>query len=185
MRWRWFYKKRPNFSGGCYIYPAHLYEGTHQDNMADRARNKRTARGSKNGNAKLTETIVENVMRLLDSGEDESKLAKSLSVTRQTIRNIRMWCAKKPRGQGGGLARGSRNGKAKLTETIVEDVMRRLQAGESSKQVTKDLLSVTKLYQTGRARPYDFYLDCRNTPPIRRLAFSEELDRCPGVWQTL
>jgi hypothetical protein len=40
------------------VNPAHLCTGTHQENMRDRSERNRTARGTKNGRAKLTEETV-------------------------------------------------------------------------------------------------------------------------------
>jgi hypothetical protein len=40
------------------VNPAHLFEGTHKDNMADRNAKGRQARRERGGNVKLTETTV-------------------------------------------------------------------------------------------------------------------------------
>ena len=41
--------------------PKHLFLGTHQDNMDDKVNKQRQARGSQNGNARLTEVGVKSI----------------------------------------------------------------------------------------------------------------------------
>ena len=66
--------------------PAHLYWGTHQDNMDDRARRNRAARGERNGRAKLTADQVREIRAL---GGSVRGLAREFGIDPHTVRDIR------------------------------------------------------------------------------------------------
>lgn len=68
------------------INPEHLELGTHADNVRDRVERNRSAKGSNNGRAKLTEDDV----RYIRSGEitNKSELARMFKVDHKTIRQI-------------------------------------------------------------------------------------------------
>lgn len=68
--------------------PAHLFLGTQSENMKDMyAKGRKTQRGERNGNAKLTLEDVTNIRKRL--GRDQmSDIAKDYGVTRQAIWQI-------------------------------------------------------------------------------------------------
>jgi hypothetical protein len=65
----------------------HLELGTHEDNVRDRVERDRSAKGERNGRAKLTEDDV----RFIRSDNEHSvcQLAKMFNVDHKTIRNIK------------------------------------------------------------------------------------------------
>ena len=69
------------------INPAHLKLGTIKDNMRDRQKRNRTARGEKNGRAKLTKKDIDLIRKhkILTNTE----LGKHFGVDASTIRDIR------------------------------------------------------------------------------------------------
>jgi hypothetical protein len=67
------------------VNPAHLYLGTTQDNTNDMLNANRQAKGEKNGNAKLTEKQVIEIIELLKTDIKQSKIAKKFSVTQTPI----------------------------------------------------------------------------------------------------
>ena len=75
---------------GC-LNPAHLYLGTHQDNMADMVAKERAHKpeGELNGRAKLTREIVEQIRKDYESGGvTQARLAKKYNTPRGTIGQI-------------------------------------------------------------------------------------------------
>lgn len=69
--------------------PRHLQGGNQAQNMQDKVRKDRQARGSRNGRAKLSEEQVRRIRDLLRSGDiPQSDLAKSFGVSRSVIRDI-------------------------------------------------------------------------------------------------
>jgi hypothetical protein len=86
------------------VNPAHLYLGTHQDNMDDKVRRGRQAKGAthgsktkpesipkgeRNGGAKLTPSDVRQIRRLFKAGcSSQKELARKFSVSPSQIYNI-------------------------------------------------------------------------------------------------
>lgn len=72
------------------VNPAHLFLGTHQDNMEDRNRKGRQARqrGEACGTAKLTTSQVREIRNRQGAGESQRSLAKEYGVGQQTISRI-------------------------------------------------------------------------------------------------
>lgn len=73
------------------VNPAHLWLGTHQENIADRDRKGRhvPSPGSKHGNSKLTEDQVLEIRRLYSTGDwTQRKLAECFLVSREAIAPI-------------------------------------------------------------------------------------------------
>lgn len=65
--------------------PTHLFVGTTRQNMEDRNAKGRTARGSKNGTAKLTEKQVAEIRVRFGRGETKHGLARAFGVGTTTI----------------------------------------------------------------------------------------------------
>ena len=70
------------------VNPNHLFVGTIRDNIADRERKGRGARGSKNGRSKLTESQVVELRKRYANGESQKSLATAFGVTITTINHI-------------------------------------------------------------------------------------------------
>jgi len=69
------------------INPEHLIVGTNKQNVQDRVDRGRCAKGSKQGQSKLTE---ENVLTIFNSDKSNSILAKEFNVNSATIRRIKI-----------------------------------------------------------------------------------------------
>jgi hypothetical protein len=66
------------------VNPEHLWLGTNADNIADKVRKNRSARGA----AKLTADEVQKIRQRLEAGTPRLQLAYEYGVTKATIRNI-------------------------------------------------------------------------------------------------
>lgn len=72
------------------VNPQHLWLGTQKDNMADRNRKGRQARGSKHGNSKLTESQVRVIRRLLaEKTFTQRQIAQAFGVSAYIISDIK------------------------------------------------------------------------------------------------
>lgn len=69
--------------------PLHLFIGTHKENSEDMVSKGRSAKGSKVGNAKLSENQVEEIKKLLSNGVVCNYIAKQYNVNFSTIARIR------------------------------------------------------------------------------------------------
>src|SRR5580692_813920 len=67
--------------------PAHLFLGTQGDNMKDRDAKERTAKGERNGRAKLTTESVR-AIRMLSKKESQEVIASSYGVAQETISKL-------------------------------------------------------------------------------------------------
>jgi len=79
------------------VNPDHLFLGTHAQNMADRNRKGRQAKGERVGNAKLTDVQREEIRSRVSSGEDYRAIAPEYGVTTETIRYVTGLKCAKPR----------------------------------------------------------------------------------------
>lgn len=71
------------------VNPAHLWLGTHAENLADMKAKGRAARGDRSGTAKLKSDQVQIIRKILDSGHcTRSDLANLLQVSTSTIDNV-------------------------------------------------------------------------------------------------
>lgn len=70
------------------VRPAHLFLGTHADNMRDRRAKGRYSIGAANPNARLTEEKVLIVWRLKAEGLSHSRIAKTVGAAREAVRDI-------------------------------------------------------------------------------------------------
>lgn len=68
------------------VRPDHLFEGTQQDNMDDKVRKGRTARGVKHGLSRLT---YANVASILSSSLSTRALAKVYRVAQSTVARVK------------------------------------------------------------------------------------------------
>lgn len=71
------------------VNPDHLYLGTQADNMADKVRRSRQARGAKNGNSVLTEEEVDIIRERLIAGEKQKNIAKDLNISKNVVSAIK------------------------------------------------------------------------------------------------
>ncbi len=71
---------------GLCCNPAHLYAGTHADNVRDAVDRDRIAKGEQHGCAKLTEATV---LEIYSSKERGVRLSQRLKISQQTICDIR------------------------------------------------------------------------------------------------
>ena len=68
------------------VNPDHLFLGTQKENIADKLRKKREARGSRTGRAKLTEQQVAEIRFIFRTGRfTQKELASKYAVNRGTI----------------------------------------------------------------------------------------------------
>jgi hypothetical protein len=69
----------------CCVNPNHLFLGTYQDNMDDRAAKGRTALGTQNGKARLSPELVRKIRA---SDLSERAIARELGVHRGTVNAV-------------------------------------------------------------------------------------------------
>jgi uncharacterized protein YerC len=114
------------------VNPAHLFLGTHRENMDDMLAKKRNPRGSRHYRAILDEAQAVEVIQRVAGGERYESIAKSYGVTKSTVSLI--W-----RGdQWGHVARpegtdpdGGYKPGAKLTDAAVIEILEAIRAGEA------------------------------------------------------
>ena len=71
------------------VNPGHLFIGTTDDNLKDMARKGRSARGTKNGSAKLTDSNVRAIRKAYALGQaNQYELASEYAVSQTTISEI-------------------------------------------------------------------------------------------------
>lgn len=68
--------------------PAHLYQGTPQDNATDRVNADKHPKGERNYSAKLAEQQVIKIIELLKNGKSHKFIAEAYKVSKGAIRNI-------------------------------------------------------------------------------------------------
>lgn len=71
------------------VNPIHLFLGTDKDNLEDCVRKGRSARGEKNGIAKLAEKEIHTIRRLLKENHTQAALARMYNVDFMTIHYIK------------------------------------------------------------------------------------------------
>src|SRR5436190_17812213 len=77
---------------GC-VNPEHLFLGTQTDNMRDRTRKGRTARGERQGHSKLRTDDVLEIRRL--TGSSQREIARRFGISQSMVSDIvsrRKWC---------------------------------------------------------------------------------------------
>lgn len=126
----------------CCINPAHLFLGTHADNMKDMARKKRSTAGEKSHSAKVSASDVLEMTRLYKSGVDQGKLAQRYGIARCTVSEIvrgTKWrgIIREVASEGRAAYRGSRHPNAKLNEGKVREVRKMHKSGVETKSIAK------------------------------------------------
>lgn len=69
--------------------PNHLRWGTHMDNVRDAMKRQQKSQGEKNGNAKLKESDVAEILECLSKNEKGQDIARKYGVSSGTISNIK------------------------------------------------------------------------------------------------
>lgn len=108
------------------INPAHLFSGTAADNNRDRANKQRSHRpaGEANPAAKFSDEQVATAKAMFQAGSTAREVAAAIGAKFGTVcRWLRVGKVQVGRS-------GERNGRAKLTHAKVEEIKRRLAAGE-------------------------------------------------------
>ena len=77
----------------CCVRPAHLFTGTHAENIADRCAKGRTSRqgapvGARNGNAAIDDRIVREIRQLAAEGMRHREISEMFGVHRMTVRRV-------------------------------------------------------------------------------------------------
>lgn len=83
------------------VNPAHLFLGTHEDNMRDMTRKGRSTWGERSGRRKLSADDVAEVHRLRHDGLSLAQIAARFGVTRQNVHLVvsgRTWARAQERG---------------------------------------------------------------------------------------
>lgn len=70
------------------INPAHLFIGTHGENMRDRNEKRRQARGEGHGVAKLDDLTVQWIRSQHRSGRGHKRIARDLGVNKSTVARV-------------------------------------------------------------------------------------------------
>ncbi len=70
------------------VKPTHLIPGTQRNNVEDRVRKDRSAKGNQNGRARLNKKDIKKIKRMREKGHTESFIARTFNVGRSTISNI-------------------------------------------------------------------------------------------------
>lgn len=70
------------------VNPDHLFLGTQRDNMHDMIRKGRSARGEKQGAAKLTAYKVREMRKLWSGGATPPQLAQQFGVSREAVNGV-------------------------------------------------------------------------------------------------
>ncbi len=71
------------------VNPRHLFLGSHNDNVQDRVRKNRSAKGEGNGRSKLTESDVREIVARMRRGDPVTFIAKDYDVNSKVIWQIR------------------------------------------------------------------------------------------------
>jgi hypothetical protein len=74
-------------SGMC-VNPNHLFVGTTQDNIADKVKKGRQPRRESHPNAKLSESLAEEIRSLLASGLRRREIAERFGLSKSAIRSV-------------------------------------------------------------------------------------------------
>jgi hypothetical protein len=70
------------------VNPAHLFLGTHRDNVRDSVRKRRHTHGEQHPNAKLTEQAVRDIRRMKQGGEKIATIAARFGITKAHVHDV-------------------------------------------------------------------------------------------------
>lgn len=98
LAWEWAHKRKvpkglvllhmcDNINGPC-VKPSHLITGTQKNNVEDRVKKDRSAKGGQNGRAKLKNLDIKKIRKLRRDGWTESRIALLFGIGRSTVSNI-------------------------------------------------------------------------------------------------
>lgn len=128
------------------INPAHLFLGTQAQNIADCVAKGRSARGERNGNARLTEQCVREIMRMYADGEPVPAIMERFSIAYVTAMEIvgkRSWkhldTAKVPARSKGRCQKGFLNNHTVLNPEMVREIKALHESGLSERAIAKKL----------------------------------------------
>lgn len=121
--------------------PDHLFAGTQADNLADMVAKGRSGKGEKNSQAILTVSAIIEIREQVKSGKSRESLAQKYGVNASTITNI--WLADSWQHIAGDVGeaiklQGSNVHFAKLVESDIPIIKKRLLDGESRKRIAED-----------------------------------------------
>ena len=123
------------------VRPDHLFLGTHQDNMDDAKRKRRTTHGERSGVAKISAEGAERAREMYAQGVRQKDIAAAFGVDKSTISVLvrgLTWQHDGGTKSPSLLGRtGARNHAAKLNEEKVRDVKARIAAGESNGSIAE------------------------------------------------
>lgn len=118
------------------VNPAHLYEGSHQDNMNDAVSRDRHSRGSRNGQAVLTEERVEVMRHLRAAGTSLEALSSQFRINVPKVSMI-------TRGETWKHAGGPRTPRSprghKIPPGLHQEIKDRLHRGESGRSIARTI----------------------------------------------
>jgi hypothetical protein len=70
------------------VNPNHLFLGTNADNVRDKVKKQRQARGSKQGHSKIAETDISVIVRLYNDGKSQREIGEMVGLSQATISRI-------------------------------------------------------------------------------------------------
>lgn len=113
------------------VNPAHLFLGTHQDNMADMVRKGRSPRGVRNSGAKLRESDVVTIHDMLRDGASTSDVAQRFGICQESANKIARGVTWSHVGQA------PKSRRHMIGADAVNEIRRRVDAGEAKTAIAK------------------------------------------------
>jgi hypothetical protein len=124
------------------VNPAHLFIGTHLDNMADRDQKGRTRKGETQPRARLTGEAVADIRRRHAAGEEIASIAADHGIAQTTVTNVAngaRWAHLGGAVEGKRMVKGERHHAARLNADLVREIRRRAAAGENLSAMAREL----------------------------------------------